>query len=55
MMPCKGCWARQAVHVGAYKAVEQGLFGVEMVGGCFFLGLKLAAMMTCEGFAGQRI
>lgn len=54
-MPCKGRWVRQAVHVGAYKAVEQGLFGKEMVGRCFFLGLKLAVMMKCEGFAEQRI
>lgn len=54
MTICKGLEVRQAVAVGAYKAVELGLFGAEMAGGCFFLGLLSAALVKCEGFAGQR-
>lgn len=54
MALCKGRGVRKVVDAGAYRAVELGVFGGEMVGVCFFLGLQLAALMKCEGFAGQR-
>lgn len=51
MMLCKGRGMREVVDVGAYKVAEVGLFGEQMVGVYFFLGLQLAALVTSEGFA----
>lgn len=42
------------VAVGTYKAAELGLFGEEIVGVYFFLGLQFVALMKCEGFAEHR-
>lgn len=34
--------------------MKLGLFGEEMAGGHFFLGLQLAALLKCEGFVEQK-
>lgn len=53
MKLCMGRGVRKVVDVGTYRALKLGLFGGEMVVGYFFLGLQLAALMKCEGFAEQ--
>ena len=42
-MLSEGCWVREMVNAGAYKAVVLGLTGEEMVGGQFFLDLRQSA------------
>lgn len=53
-MLCKGCGVREAVDVGADKAVELGLFGEKMVDVHFFLGLLLTTLTNCKGSAEKR-